>query len=241
MKKLKTWTTKNGINIKKVLEGRSNVFLISANDKRILVDTGPGRVWRTLNRRLVNLGIINIDYLVLTHAHFDHAGNAERIKRVYGAKVIINEYEASFLRKGTNSPTRGSNTVTGFILRLFCPVFSSVKFYRALEPDIITSKSFDFEIIKESVIIIHTPGHTPGSQSVIVDNEIAVVGDAMFGVFPGSVFPPFAFDAKELVGSWGKLLATKCSLYLPSHGSEDSIELVERDYNSRMHVTANDQ
>jgi glyoxylase-like metal-dependent hydrolase (beta-lactamase superfamily II) len=181
----------------------------------------------------MNLNINTIDYLVLTHAHYDHAGNAERIKRVLGAKVIINEDEAPSLRKGLNSKTGGTNPFTGFMINLLMHLFSSVSFFKALEPDIITNKSSDFDIIEVSSFIIHTPGHTPGSQSIIVDNEIAVVGDAMFGVFPGSVFPPFGLDSKELVRSWGKLLATKCRLYLPSHGSEDSIELVTKEYHKR--------
>ena len=230
---MKSWTTKNGIVVTKLLSGRSNVFLISANTNKILVDTGPGRVWRTLNRRLMDLNIKTLDYLVLTHAHYDHAGNAERIKIVFGAKVIINEYEAPFLRKGGNTPTRGTNPFTGFMVKLLMPAFSSLVIYHALEPDIITVVSTDFEIIKGSVYVIHTPGHTPGSQSVIADNEIAIVGDAMFGVFPGAVFPPFGLDSEELVRSWGKLLKTKCKLYLPSHGSENSIELVTKDYNRR--------
>jgi hydroxyacylglutathione hydrolase len=230
---MKRWTTKNGIVVTKLLSGRSNVFLISSKDKKILVDTGPGRVWRTLNRRLMNLDIKTLDYLVLTHAHYDHAGNAENIKRIFGARVIINEYEVPFLIKGKNSPTGGTNPFTSFMIKLLMPVFSSASFYHALEPDIIISSSQDFDIVRGSVSVIHTPGHTSGSQSVIIDNEIAVVGDAMFGVFPGSVFPPFGSDPEELVSSWGKLLSTKCKLYLPSHGSVDTIKLVTKDYNKR--------
>jgi hypothetical protein len=37
--------------------------------------------------------------------------------------------------------------------------------------------------------------------------------------------------------SWGKLLATKCKLFLPSHGSEVSVELIESDYNKRAERT----
>jgi hydroxyacylglutathione hydrolase len=227
---MKTWTTKNGAIVTKILSGRSNVFLISGKNKRILVDTGPGRVWRTLDRRLTVLNIKTLDYLVLTHVHFDHAGNAARIKNNYGASVIVNEYEADFLRKGRNSPTGESNPFTGLLAKLLMPAFSSVTFFHAVEPDILTGLSSSLDIAEANSSVIQTPGHTKGSQSVIVDNEIAVVGDTMFGVFPGSVFPPFALDVKEMVKSWGKLLDTKCSWFLPSHGSEDSFELVKNNY-----------
>jgi hydroxyacylglutathione hydrolase len=230
---MKCWTTKNGVVVTKVLSGRSNVFLISAKDKKILVDAGPGRVWKTLNHRLTKLKVNTLDYLVLTHAHFDHAGNADRIQRVFGAKVIINKYEAPFLKKGANSPTGGTNPFTGFMIKALMPAFSSFVFYHALEPNIITGTSSDFDTLNDTVSVIHTPGHTTGSQSVIVDNEIAIVGDAMFGVFPRSVLPPFGLDSEEIVKSWGILLSTKCKLYLPSHGSENTIQLVANDYKRR--------
>jgi glyoxylase-like metal-dependent hydrolase (beta-lactamase superfamily II) len=70
-------------------------------------------------------------------------------------------------------------------------------------------------------------------MSVVVDNEIAIVGDAMFGIFPGSVFPPYASDVKQMIASWGVLLKTDCSLFLPAHGSANSRFLLQKDYDKR--------
>jgi len=56
----------------------------------------------------------------------------------------------------------------------------------------------------------------------------------MFGVFRYSVFPPFAVDERQLLKSWGKLLDTKCTLFLPSHGTENPRWLVQKDYNNRI-------
>ncbi|MBN2339447.1 MAG: Zn-dependent hydrolase, partial [Acidobacteria bacterium] len=81
--------------------------------------------------------------------------------------------------------------------------------------------------------ILHTPGHTSGSVSIIVEGEIALVGDAMFGILPGSVFPPFADDPGQLMASWGKLLDTGCSLFLPAHGSAIGRSLLQKEYHRR--------
>jgi len=62
---------------------------------------------------------------------------------------------------------------------------------------------------------------------------MAFVGDTMFGIFPGSVFPPFAEDPRQLINSWGQLLDTGCSLFLPSHGSANTRELVQKEYHKR--------
>jgi hydroxyacylglutathione hydrolase len=76
---MKTWKTKNGSNIFRILSGRSNAFLISSNNLNVLVDTGHDRLWQKLKKNLDNHNIKIIDYLILTHTHFDHAGNAARI------------------------------------------------------------------------------------------------------------------------------------------------------------------
>jgi glyoxylase-like metal-dependent hydrolase (beta-lactamase superfamily II) len=159
--KFKVWNSKSGYSISCILPGRSNVFLLSSGTKNILIDTSPGYKWKKLKARLEALGIKKLDYLILTHTHYDHAENASKIKTEFDAKVI---------------------------------------------------------------------GHSPGSQSVIIDDEICLTGDAMFGIFPGSIFPPFADNEYDMIKSWGKLLHTGCSIFLPSHGTANKVELVKKEY-----------
>ena len=63
--------------------------------------------------------------------------------------------------------------------------------YRSVDPDVEVDKTFCLNEFGIDAYIIHTPGHSPGSLSVVVDDEVALVGDTVFGVFRGSVFPPF--------------------------------------------------
>lgn len=88
--------------------------------------------------------------------------------------------------------------------------------------------------IKTIDYLVHTPGHTAGSVSLIVDDELALTGDTLFGVFRWSVYPPYASDAETMVRSWGKLLETKCSLFLPSHGTPIRRSLLKKDYDKRI-------
>ena len=78
---MKSWTTKNGYKITRILAGRSNVFLVEGKGKNILVDTSPGYKRSKLYSILQEMGISNLDYLILTHTHFDHAANAARVRR----------------------------------------------------------------------------------------------------------------------------------------------------------------
>jgi hydroxyacylglutathione hydrolase len=75
--------------------------------------------------------------------------------------------------------------------------------YQPVQPDILVNERMTLNEFGFNAFVIHTPGHSFGSISVIIDNEIAIVGDAMFGVFRNSVFLPFADDLKQMVISWG--------------------------------------
>lgn len=230
---MKVWHTKSGYSVSCILSGRSNVFLLSANGKNILIDTSPSYKWTKLKKRLSDLKIRTIDLLILTHSHFDHAANASKIKRLFGTEVIVNNKEAGYLQRGENIIPSGTNLFTRFIVNILVPVFTIKLNYEPCQPDIISDQRFELHQHGFKAYIIHTPGHSPGSQSIIIDDEIALTGDAMFGVFPCSIFPPFADNEIDLVLSWGKLLDTNCSLFLPSHGTANTRHLVIKEFRKR--------
>jgi glyoxylase-like metal-dependent hydrolase (beta-lactamase superfamily II) len=235
---MKTWTTKSGYQVIRVLAGRSNAFLLTNGVKNLLVDTGPSYLWRLLRRRLDRLGVKQIDALILTHAHMDHAENAHRIRESYKAPVYIHRREAAYLASGENIIPQGTTIITRALTNLLSRKIAPFLRYTACEPDVRIDERFSLQELGFNGYILHTPGHTPGSVSVIVGDEIALVGDCMFGVLRGSVFPPYANDAGQMVHSWGKLLETGCSLFLPSHGSANSRQLVQREYDKRIRKQA---
>lgn len=230
---MKTWKTKNGYQITRVLAGRSCVFLLSSGGKHILIDTSPGRRWKKLDRRLRRLKVGRLEALILTHSHYDHAGNAARVKDKYKARVFVHRDESVFLAKGENGVIHGTLPATRFLVDHLAKRLAPLVSGEPCRPDVVVEGMLRLDDLGFRAYLLPTPGHSPGSMSVIVDDEIAVVGDAMFGVFPGSVFPPFAEDAGRMVASWGKLLATPCRLFLPAHGTSNSRRLVEKEYQKR--------
>lgn len=230
---MKKWNTKSGSEIIKILSGRSNVFLLTNGKNNILIDTGTGFMWDRLVKVLDQINVNRIDYLILTHTHFDHAANSARIKEKYNAKVIVHKDEASYLISGENISIKGTNLVTRLIVNLLAKRILSVTRFEPCKSNILVDTDFDLSFSGFNAIIMHTPGHTSGSVSVIIDNEIAIVGDTMFGVFKWSVFPPYANDTKQMIKSWGKLLETGCTLFLPGHGSANSRFLVQKCYENR--------
>jgi glyoxylase-like metal-dependent hydrolase (beta-lactamase superfamily II) len=231
---MKEWSTSSGYKITRVLSGRSNVFLLTNGRSNILVDTSPGFMWHKLQKHLSKLGIERIDLLILTHSHFDHAANAGVVREKYKARILIHESEAAFLASGDSLAPAGTNRVTKFLTRTFSQKIRSAAMYRGCSHDLTFGDSFDLAGYGFQGYVMHTPGHSCGSACVIVDGEIALVGDTMFGVFPRTAFPPFATDPTLLLKSWQKLLSTKCHLFLPSHGSERTRALMETDYYNRI-------
>lgn len=226
---MKSWTTSGGNKIIQLLSGRSNVFLLTNGHTNILVDTSAGFMWQSLLKNLELLKIDQISLLILTHSHFDHASNAGKIKERYNARVILHKTEAGYLATGDNILPTGTNPFSRFLVRTFANKFRSVALYEPCQPDITFDDIYDLSELGFNAYLMHTPGHTLGSASVIIDDEIALVGDTMFGIFRWTVFPPFAADQEQLILSWGKLLETGCSLFIPSHGSANSRDLVEKD------------
>ena len=215
---MKTWTTKSGYRILRVADLRSNVFLLSRGARNILVDTGSRWQWGRLETRLRSLGVEHIDHLILTHSHYDHADNARRVKHRYGASVIVHRAEARFMEGEGMAVPGGTNAVTRFIVGTIGRAMAA----RCVETcpcDILVDTIYDLSPFGLNAYVLPTPGHSPGSMSVVVDEEIAVVGDALFGVFRWSVLPPYAADLDRTIESWGRLLETGCELFLPGHGS----------------------
>lgn len=230
---MKTWQTKNGYRVIRVLGGRSNVFLTTNGTFNILIDTSPRNRLAKLQRNLEKLEVETIDYLILTHSHYDHAQNANWIRRRYKARVVVHCTEAQYLENGSNTIPQGTNPFTRFLVSRFGKWFAKMQRHEPCGVDIAVDSSFDLRKTGIPVYTLHTPGHSPGSMSVIVDDEIALVGDALFGVLRGSISPPFADDIGLMVRSWGTLLETQCSIFLPAHGNQRSRELLLRKYAER--------
>jgi glyoxylase-like metal-dependent hydrolase (beta-lactamase superfamily II) len=217
---MKNLTTKKGTTIYRILSGRSNSYLISTSEYNILVDTGKSSAYKRLIDGISSLKLKNnrIDSLILTHTHFDHCQNAAIIKEKYQCKVILSEKDKGFIKQGYTTLPKGTNFFTKIISAFGNHILWKSCRYRPFVGDVLIKDSLDFEKLFSDIRIINTEGHSQGSISIIVDNEIAIVGDAMFGVFKNSVFPPFADNPDELIESWSILLNTDCERFLPGHG-----------------------
>jgi hydroxyacylglutathione hydrolase len=219
------WVTTNGCEVYQTSEGRSNSYLIFDKGVSFLVDTSIKKSRKTLMGKLNKfLGEKELSYLILTHAHYDHFENVNIIKEKYRPKIVIQSSEGEILRQGNSLIPKGTNILTRIIAGVGRKL-NRLSSYEKIFPDILVD---DYYFLSPNCYLIHTPGHTKGSMSLIVDGEIALVGDAMFGVFSWSIFPPFADDVPTMIQSWEKLLKTGCKVFLPGHGTSNSRKILKK-------------
>lgn len=223
--------THQGAEVSRLTPARCNIYLVSNQGKSIIIDTGI-QSDRTRIKKALERSAIKPDTVILTHSHFDHAGNVAWLQKEYEAKVLVQAAEKEALETGDMPIPEGTYGITRGIVSIGRKLTSIFSFEPCI-PDIVIHEFMDLSILGFAGYIIHIPGHSPGGVAIVIDGEIALAGDSVIGTMPGSPFPPFADDVDELMRSWKKLLDTRCHTFLPGHGKPISREQLLAEYDKR--------
>jgi glyoxylase-like metal-dependent hydrolase (beta-lactamase superfamily II) len=78
--------------------------------------------------------------------------------------------------------------------------------------------------------IVHTPGHTPGHISTVLDSGEAFIGcmahnNLPFRLSPG--LPIFAEDITQVKKSWEKIFASGAKTIYPGHGNPFPVDVMK--------------
>ena len=223
--------TGNGTEIFRLTPARCNIFIVSSNNRSVMVDTGISFDRHRIEHALERKGIVP-EAVVLTHTHFDHVGNAAWLAHEYGAEIIVQEDENETLARGDSPIPEGTYKFTKGVVSLGRRIAPVLK-YDPCTADHVFKETFDLLRFGIGGYIIHTPGHSPGGATVVIDNAVAIAGDSIIGTGPGNPFPPFADDGLLLIKSWKKMIDTGCHTFLPGHGKPVSREELINEYSAR--------
>jgi hydroxyacylglutathione hydrolase len=116
-----------------------------------------------------------IKLILLTHSHPDHAGNAAELRQRLGVPIGIHPLEADWVRSGHTiipTPIRPFGHIIKATTRSEVPPF---------EPDVLVTDGMNLDKYGVRGKILHTPGHSPGSISLLLTGGEAIVGDLMAG------------------------------------------------------------
>lgn len=156
----------------------SNCYLL-LGERPVLVDTGaPGDLKRILAAlKAVSLEPEDLALILLTHGHSNHAGCAAELRRRSGAQVALHLGDAPLVRQGRNGILAAQDTL-GRVLRPFVD-----EEFEAFEPDLLFREGIALESYGVKGKVLATPGHTPGSASVVLASGEAIIGDVLRGSF----------------------------------------------------------
>ncbi|WP_106497149.1 MBL fold metallo-hydrolase [Lentibacillus sp. Marseille-P4043] len=146
--------------------------------------------------------------IVLTHAHFDHIGAVEALRSHYGIDVYLHQEEKDWLE---DPKLNGSSLFIGEEIK-------TRKAEKSLTPGKLQIATFTFNIL-------HTPGHSPGSVSIVCqDKSIVFGGDALFQQGIGRTDLPGG-NMEQLINSIREKLYHLDDSYVvyPGHGPATTI------------------
>lgn len=222
------------LKIYPILAGTAHVFLVIQDKSFFLVDAGGKGYADKVAKAITSQGLqlTDLNFIFLTHTHFDHAGCAAELKKMTGTKIIVHENEADFLRNGDQFIPLGTDFLAKIIARVGRLLGKAYSSYPPVEPDILFKDSLSLEPFGFNAKIISTPGHTVGSSSLVIEN-VVFGGDTIFNI-QGKIFPPFANDTTLLLKSWKLLLNEKVDWYYPAHGKRFSKESLLKEFQKRV-------
>jgi glyoxylase-like metal-dependent hydrolase (beta-lactamase superfamily II) len=217
--------------IHRLTRGVTNFYLIAESGKYTLVDAGTPGDWAFFARSLTELGgkLDDLDAVLLTHAHSDHTGFAERARKEAGAGVWIHRADEQAARTGKAGSSDGK--ITSYLLRaaFYRTTFSLLRRGAGRMIPIAEVSAFaDGERIDVPgrPRVVHAPGHTPGSAAILFESRRALLtGDVMATENPltGRVGPQIMpsglnMDTGQALASLDALRGIDADLLLPGHG-----------------------
>jgi ribonuclease/clavin/mitogillin len=186
------------MNIVNVGYDSTNYYLIESKSGKLLVDCGwPGTLPKfsaELKRKGISLK--EIKYLLVTHFHPDHAGLTQELKN-QGIKFLLLDCQMDFIPQLTE--------------------FFKTKTYPYIEIQQNDNRILKLEESRKFLAgigldgeILHTPGHSDDSVTLILDEGFAFTGD---------LHPSFMnIEDSKTRESWDKIYQHKIAQIFPGHG-----------------------
>lgn len=188
-----------------LLQCNCSIFGDEQTRDAIVIDPGDDvdQIMAILNRHQ-----LRVKAIVITHGHIDHVMGANRLRKLSGAPVYMNENDAMLIDHlamqaawlGMDTPERpeiDTNAADGTVLTLNAARFE----------------------------VLHTPGHTPGSSSVWIPSENKLVaGDTLFRDSVGRTDLPGGDHRRLLLSIKTRLLELPDEAEVtPGHGPKTTI------------------
>jgi glyoxylase-like metal-dependent hydrolase (beta-lactamase superfamily II) len=198
--------------------GPVNVYLIE-EDPLTLIDAGPNspESLEALRTGLARLGyrLADIRRLIISHAHADHYGLARVVVEESSASAFIHAWDAPAVRpdldySGYRKLLTGAGVPREMIARMEAGFEKFRGFAHPLEQVEILEDDSEILFEHESLRVVHTPGHTPGSICLVrTSNRLVFASDTVLkNITPNPVLSPDPLDERRRFQSLGEYLVS---------------------------------
>ena len=198
--------TRESIQVHILVVGRlqTNCYIVQAKQEALIVDAGdePERILRYLKDLNVTPKLI-----IATHTHFDHVLGVNGVRKSTGQKFAIHKDDLSML-ESMQSRVRE---------------FMGFEVPPPPKPDMYLKEGDTISFGGETLSVLHTPGHSPGSIS-LSGKGFVLTGDALFNQSIGRTDLPGG-DYNLLIKSIKEKLfpLDDATIVHPGHGPETTI------------------
>lgn len=185
----------------------TNTWLIYDDVAKSGIIIDPAAISETLLERIQKLGL-KIDLIINTHGHGDHIGGNTWFRERLKARLAIHKDDAAML-------TDNGKNLSKFI---GLPL-------KEREADLLLEGGETFAFGEYELEVIHTPGHTPGSISLLCDRYL-ISGDTLFEMSIGRTDFPGGSHSQIIDSIRNKLfILPDDTIVFPGHGPQTTIGL----------------
>lgn len=177
--------------IHRIEDSFTNWYLLEQDGRLTAVDAGVPASWNSLHEGLRRIGRApsDIEAVVLTHAHFDHLGFAERARSELGVPVYVHENDVPLTRHPWRYDHERLRAWYFATQVRALPMVASFVRHRAWFPapvkDVLRYQEGQTLPVPGAPVAIFTPGHTLGHCALhLPDRDAVIAGDAVVTLDP---------------------------------------------------------
>jgi len=208
-----------------------NAYLLLGK-RPVIVDAGTPGSAQLIHDRVAAHGVDpkDVGLIVVTHGHVDHFGSAAELSRLTGAPIAGHIADLGVYRAGRVSQPY---LPIGLFGHLFARTSRVRETTEPFDPNVLIRGETHLSDFGVQARIMPTPGHTPGSVSVLTDDGDLVAGDLVATPFLGLIRgrpanPPFHDDRHGNLASLREMLALGPTRVHVGHGAPLAPERVSR-------------